>query len=132
MFKLNNDEVIKNVEGKILRKDIPNIKVGDQAKLGITIVEGNKKRVQFFQGTVIGRRHCGINTTIIVRRVVEGIGMERVFLVHSPKIASIEILRSSKIRRSKLYYLRALKGKAGRLKQAKQPAVSTAVMASEE
>ena len=132
MFKLNNDEVIKNVEGKILRKDIPNIKVGDQAKLGITIVEGNKERVQFFQGTVIGRRHCGINTTIIVRRVVEGIGMERVFLVHSPKIASIEILRSSKIRRSKLYYLRALKGKAGRLKQAKQPAVNTAVTTSEE
>lgn len=123
MFKLKNDEVIKNIEEKILRKDIPIINVGDQVKLGITIVEGNKERVQFFQGLVIATRNYGINTTITVRRVVEGVGMERVFLIHSPKIASIKILRNSKIRRSKLYYLRKLKGKAGRLKQSKKSTI---------
>ena len=117
MFKLKNDEVIKNIEEKILRKDIPIINVGDQVKLGITIVEGNKERVQFYEGLVLARKNSSINTTITVRKVLQGVGIERIFLIHSPKVDSIEILRSSKIRRSKLYYLRNLKGKASRLKQ---------------
>ena len=82
------------------------------------IIEGSKERVQFYEGTVIARKNSSINTTITVRKVLQGIGVERVFLTHSPKVDSIQVLRSSKVRRSKLYYLRNLKGKASRLKQA--------------
>ena len=118
MFKLNKDEIIKNVHEKFLKEDIPNIKIGDNVKIGVKIVEGNKERVQFYEGIVLAKKNSSINTTITVRKVLQGVGIERVFLIHSPKVDSIEILRSSKIRRSKLYYLRNLKGKASRLKQA--------------
>ena len=117
MLKLNKDEVIKNVHEKFLKEDIPNIKIGDNVKIGVKIVEGNKERVQFYEGIVLAKKNSSINTTITVRKVLQGVGIERVFLIHSPKVDSIEILRSSKIRRSKLYYLRNLKGKASRLKQ---------------
>lgn len=117
MFKLNKDEIIKNVHEKFLKEDIPNIKIGDNVKIGVKIVEGNKERVQFYEGIVLAKKNSSINTTITVRKVLQGVGIERVFLIHSPKVDSIEILRSSKIRRSKLYYLRNLKGKASRLKQ---------------
>ena len=117
MFKLNKDEVIKNVQEKFLKENIPNIRIGDNVKIGVKIIEGNKERVQFYEGLVLAKKNSSINTTITVRKVLQGVGIERIFLIHSPKIDSIEILRSSKIRRSKLYYLRNLKGKAGRLKQ---------------
>ena len=117
MFKLNKDEVIKNVQEKFLKENIPNIKIGDNVKIGVKIIEGNKERVQFYEGIVLAKKNSSINTTITVRKVLQGVGIERIFLIHSPKIDSIEILRSSKIRRSKLYYLRNLKGKASRLKQ---------------
>jgi len=117
MFKLNKDEIIKNVHEKFLKQDIPNIKIGDNVKIGVKIVEGNKERVQFYEGVVLAKKNSSINTTITVRKVLQGVGIERVFLIHSPKVDSIKILRSSKIRRSKLYYLRNLKGKASRLKQ---------------
>ena len=117
MFKLNKDEIIKNVHEKFLKEDIPNIKIGDNVRIGVKIVEGNKERVQFYEGIVLAKKNSSINTTITVRKVLQGVGIERVFLIHSPKVDSIEILRSSKIRRSKLYYLRNLKGKASRLKQ---------------
>ena len=117
MLKLNNDEIIKNVNGKFLKENIPNIKIGDNVKIGVKIIEGNKERVQFYEGLVLAKKNSSINTTITVRKVLQGVGIERVFLIHSPKVDSIEILRSSKIRRSKLYYLRNLKGKASRLKQ---------------
>ena len=86
-------------------------------KIGVKIIEGNKERVQFYEGTVIAKKNSSVNTTLTVRKVLQGIGVERIFLVHSPKVDSITVLRSSKVRRSKLYYLRNLKGKAGRLKQ---------------
>lgn len=117
MFKLNKDEVIKNVQEKFLKENIPNIRIGDNVKIGVKIIEGNKERVQFYEGLVLAKKNSSINTTITVRKVLQGVGIERIFLIHSPKIDSIEILRSSKIRRSKLYYLRNLKGKASRLKQ---------------
>ena len=117
MLKLNKEEVIKNVHEKFLKENIPNIKIGDNVKIGVKIVEGNKERVQFYEGLVLARKNSSINTTITVRKVLQGVGIERIFLIHSPKVDSIEILRSSKIRRSKLYYLRNLKGKASRLKQ---------------
>ena len=117
MGKLNNQQIIDNLNNTFLKTDLPIIKIGDNVKIGVKIIEGNKERVQFYEGTVIAKKNSSINTTITVRKILQGIGIERIFLLHSPKIDSIEILRSSKVRRSKLYYLRNLKGKASRLKQ---------------
>jgi large subunit ribosomal protein L19 len=117
MLKLNTEQTIKNVEKNFLKKDLPILKIGDSVKIGIKIIEGNKERVQFYEGTIIARKNSSINTTITVRKIFQGIGIERVFLLHSPKVDSINVLRSSKVRRAKLYYLRSLKGKASRLKQ---------------
>jgi len=117
MAKLNNNQLINNVQDNFLKKNLPNIKIGDNVKIGVKIIEGNKERIQFYEGIVIAKKNSSINTTITVRKVLQGIGIERVFLIHSPKVDSIQILRSSKVRRSKLYYLRSLKGKASRLKQ---------------
>jgi large subunit ribosomal protein L19 len=117
MVKLNIQTTINNVETNFLKKDIPVLRIGDNVKVGVKIIEGNKERVQFYEGTIIARKNSSINTTITVRKTLQGIGIERIFLIHSPKIDSIVVLRSSKVRRSKLYYLRNLKGKASRLKQ---------------
>lgn len=117
MLKLNIQQTIANVEQNFLKKDLPTLKIGDSVKIGVKIIEGNKERVQFYEGTIIAKKNNSINTTITVRKILQGIGVERVFLVHSPKVDSITILRSSKVRRAKLYYLRNLRGKASRLKQ---------------
>ena len=117
-MNFNNQKIINEFQKQYLKKDFPKIQVGDNIQVGVKIIEGNKERVQFYEGTVIAIKNSSINKTITVRKVLQGIGVERVFLPHSPKIDSIEVLRSSKVRRSKLYYLRNLKGKAGRLKQA--------------
>jgi large subunit ribosomal protein L19 len=117
MTQLNIQQTINNIETNFLKKDIPFLKIGDNVKVGIKIIEGNKERVQFYEGTIIAKKNSSINTTITVRKTFQGIGIERIFLIHSPKIESITILRSSKVRRAKLYYLRKLKGKASRLKQ---------------
>jgi large subunit ribosomal protein L19 len=117
MLKLNIQKSINNLEKSFLKKDIPILRIGDSVKIGVKIIEGNKERVQFYEGVIIAQKNTSINTTITVRKVLQGIGIERIFLIHSPKVDSITVLRSSKVRRSKLYYLRNLKGKAGRLKQ---------------
>ena len=117
MTKLNNQKIIKNLHRKFLKNDLPIIKIGDNIRIGVKIIERNKERVQFYEGIVIARKNSLINTTITVRKMLQGVGIERIFLIHSPKIRSIKILQSSKIRRSKLYYLRRLKGRASRLKQ---------------
>lgn len=117
MAKLNNNQLINNLQDNFLKKNLPNIKIGDNVKIGVKIIEGNRERIQFYEGVVIAKKNSSINTTITVRKVLQGIGIERVFLIHSPKVDSIQILRSSKVRKSKLYYLRSLKGKASRLKQ---------------
>ena len=117
MFKLNPQQIINNIEKDFIKKDLPNLKVGDSVKIGVKIIEGNKERVQFYEGTIIAQKNTGINKTITVRKILQGIGIERVFLIHSPKVDSINVLRSSKVRRAKLYYLRNLRGKASRLKQ---------------
>jgi large subunit ribosomal protein L19 len=117
MVKLNSQETIQNVENNFLKKDLPVLKIGDNVKIGVKIIEGDKERVQFYEGTIIARKNSLINTTITVRKILQGIGVERIFLIHSPKLDSIEVLRSSKVRRAKLYYLRKLRGKASRLKQ---------------
>ena len=117
MVKLNSQQTIQNVENKFLKEDLPILKIGDNVKIGVKIIEGNRERVQFYEGTIIAKKNSLINTTITVRKILQGIGVERIFLIHSPKIDSIEVLRSSKVRRAKLYYLRNLRGKASRLKQ---------------
>jgi large subunit ribosomal protein L19 len=117
MLKLNPQKTISNIESSFLKKDLPVLQIGDNVKIGVKIIEGNKERVQFYEGTILSRKNSSINTTITVRKILQGIGIERVFLIHSPKIDSITVLRSSKVRRAKLYYLRDLKGKASRLKQ---------------
>ena len=118
MIKIKNQQTIDNLNNTFIKTDLPIIRIGDNVKVGVKIIEGNKERIQFYEGTVIAKKNSSINTTITVRKVLQGIGVERIFLIHSPKVDSIQVLRSSKVRRSKLYYLRNLKGKASRLKQA--------------
>jgi len=117
MEKLNLQTPVLNVENQFLKKDLPILKIGDTVKVGVKIIEGNKERIQSYEGTIIAKKNSSINTTITVRKIFQGIGIERIFLVHSPKVDSIMVIRSSKVRRSKLYYLRNLKGKASRLRQ---------------
>ena len=117
MLKLNTQKKINSVESNFLKTDLPLLRIGDSVRVGVKIVEGNKERVQFYEGTIIAKKNSSVNTTITVRKVLQGIGIERIFLIHSPKIDSIQVLSSSKVRRSKLYYLRNLRGKASRLKK---------------
>jgi len=117
MEKLNLQTPVKNLENQFLKTNLPILKIGDNLKVGVKIIEGNKERVQFYEGTLIAKKNSSINTTITVRKIFQGIGIERIFLLHSPKVDSITVLRSAKVRRSKLYYLRNLKGKASRLRQ---------------
>ena len=117
MLNLNNQKAIDNLHQNFIKPNLPKIQIGDTVKLGVKIIEGNKERVQFYEGTIIAKKNSSINTTITVRKILQGIGIERIFLIHSPKVDSIEVLRSSKVRRAKLYYLRKLRGKASRLKQ---------------
>jgi large subunit ribosomal protein L19 len=117
MVSFKNPNVIIDLQNQFLKTDLPKIQIGDSVKVGVKIIEGNKERVQFYEGTIIARKNTSINTTITVRKVLQGIGVERIFLIHSPKISSIQVLKSAKVRRSKLYYLRNLRGKASRLKQ---------------
>ena len=117
MLKFNPQEIIKNVEYDFIKTDLPLLRIGDSVRIGVKIVEGNKERVQYYEGTIIAKKNSSVNTTITVRKVLQGIGIERIFLIHSPKVDSIKVLSSAKVRRSKLYYLRNLRGKASRLKQ---------------
>ena len=109
---------IEKIKSAQLNKDLPQIRPGDTLKVHLRIKEGNKERIQIFEGIVIARKHGkGINATITVRKVVDGVGVERIFPIHSPAISKIEVTRSGKVRRSKLYFLRDAKGKRGKLKK---------------
>ena len=109
--------LIKEFENEQIKKELPEIYVGDTVKVGVKITEGNKERVQPYEGVVIAKRHGGINQTITVRRIFQGIGVERVFMLHSPQVASLKVERRGKVRRAKLFYLRDRVGKATRVKQ---------------
>ncbi len=109
--------VIEEFENEQLKKELPEIYVGDTVKVGVKITEGNKERVQPYEGVVIAKRHGGLNQTITVRRIFQGIGVERVFMLHSPQVASLKVERRGKVRRAKLFYLRDRVGKATRVKQ---------------
>jgi len=105
------------VEEKQLRKDLDSFKVGNTVKVHVIIREGDKERIQVFRGDVIAKRGSGMNATFTVRKISFGIGVERIFPLHSKMIKKIEVVRKGKVRRAKLYYLRKLKGKAARLKE---------------
>ena len=111
------NEIIRSIEAKQLRTDRPAIAVGDTVRVQVKVVEGNRERLQAFEGTVIAKRNGGIRETFTVRRVSYGGGVERTFPVHSPRVDSIEIIRHGKVRRAKLYYLRSLQGKAAKIRE---------------
>lgn len=115
--KFMNNRFIESVEKVHMKKNLKKLFVGDTVKVGVFVEEGNKERVQFYEGIILAKSKSCINFTISVRKVFQGIGVERTFLVNSPKFASIEVLKSSRVSKSKLYYLRNIIGKAGRLKQ---------------
>jgi large subunit ribosomal protein L19 len=115
--KLCAADLIRAFEAEQLKSDLPDIYVGDTVKVGVRIREGNKERVQPYEGVVIAKRHGGLNATITVRRIFQGIGVERVFMLHSPQVASVKVERRGKVRRAKLFYLRDRVGKATRVKQ---------------
>ena len=109
-------EIIKSIEKAQLRTDRPDFNVGDTLRVFVKVVEGNRERLQAFEGTVIARRNGSCRETFTVRRVSYGIGVERTFPLHSPRVDHIEIIRRGKVRRAKLYYLRGLHGKAAKIK----------------
>ena len=109
-------EILKSIEKAQLRTDRPDFNVGDTLRVFVKVVEGNRERLQAFEGTVIARRNGSCRETFTVRRVSYGIGVERTFPLHSPRVDHIEIIRRGKVRRAKLYYLRGLQGKAAKIK----------------
>ena len=114
---LSISNLLNDFENEQFKKELPEVYVGDTVKVGVKITEGNKERVQPYEGVVIAKRHGGINQTITVRRIFQGIGVERVFMLHSPQVASLKVERRGKVRRAKLFYLRDRVGKATRVKQ---------------
>ena len=109
--------IISVLEQEQLRDDIPAFRPGDTVKVHVKVVEGNRERVQVFEGVVIGRQNGGVRETFTVRRVSYGVGVKRTFLVHSPRLAKIEVVRHGIVRRAKLHYLRGLTGKAARIRE---------------
>ena len=112
-----NNRLVEEVTASQLRTDLPEFKSGDEVKVSVRIIEGNKQRIQVFQGVVIQRRGGGVNATFTVRKMSAGIGVERTFPVHSPSIAGIEVVRRGKVRRNKITYIRKRSGKAARIKE---------------
>ena len=109
--------IIYTIESEGMRKDLPEIAIGDQVKVFVKVIEGNRERLQSYEGIVIAKKNGGIRETFTVRRVTYGVGVERTFPMHSPKIDHIEVVRHGKVRRAKLYYLRERTGKAAKLKE---------------
>ena len=109
--------IITEITKEQLRSDLPTFRPGDTVKVHVKVVEGTRERIQLFEGVVIKRRGGGISETFTVRKISYGVGVERTFPVHTPKIAKLEVTRRGKVRLSKLYYLRNLRGKAARIKE---------------
>ncbi len=109
--------IIDTIEKEGMRTDLPVIAIGDTVKVNVKVVEGTRERIQTYEGVIIAKKNGGIRETIVVRRVTYGVGVERTFPIHSPKIASIQVVRHGKVRRAKLYYLKNRTGKAAKLKE---------------
>nr|YP_009297636.1 ribosomal protein L19 [Hildenbrandia rivularis]AOM67180.1 ribosomal protein L19 [Hildenbrandia rivularis] len=113
----NSYELIQQLESKYLKQDIPKFSIGDVIQIGLLIQEADKERVQLLQGIIISIKNAGLNTTITTRKILQRIGVERIYLVHSPKIVSFKIVKQSQVKKAKLFYLRSKYGKAARLRQ---------------
>jgi large subunit ribosomal protein L19 len=109
--------VLDAVDAVSLRKDLPNFRPGDELKVHVRVIEGNKSRIQVFQGLVIARQGSGVRETFTIRKISYGVGVERIFPVHAPVIEKIELVRRGEVRRAKLYYLRDLRGKAAKIRE---------------
>ena len=109
--------IIDTIEREGMKQDLPAIAIGDQVKVNVKVVEGTRERIQTYEGVVIAKKNGGIRETIVVRRVTFGVGVERTFPIHSPKIDSIQVVRHGKVRRAKLYYLKERTGKAAKHKE---------------
>lgn len=118
--------VIQEIEAAQKKADVPQFRGGDTLRVHVKVVEGGKERIQVFEGVALSRRGEGIRDTVTVRKISNGIGVERTFLVHSPRIDRIEVMRRAKVRRAKLYYLRSRVGKAARLKEDRSERATTA------
>lgn len=110
-------DYVKAVEQPHMRDQYENVEIGDRVNVHLRITEGSRERIQVFEGTVIGRKGAGLNETLTVRRVAYGVGVERVFPIHSPKVVKIDVLRKGRVRRAKLFYLRDRVGKAARVRE---------------
>lgn len=117
-------DAVKNLESKQLKTDLPDFNAGDTVRVHVIVVEGEKRRTQVFQGTVISRRGDGLRSTFIVRKVSGGVGVERVFPLHSPNVSKIEVVRKGRVRRAHLFYLRGKKGKAARITEKRETSKS--------
>ena len=113
-------DLVKTLSEQYLKEDKPSVSIGDTVRVTVKVKEGNRERTQAFEGTVIAKKHGGINETITVRRISYGVGCEKVFPVNSPSIVSIDTVRRGKVRRAKLYYLRERQGKAAKIKEIKR------------
>jgi len=113
------NDIIRAIEEEQIKKDIPTFRPGDTVKVHVKVVEGTRERIQVFEGTVIRRRGSGLSETFTVRKIAYAVGVERTFLLHSPRIAKVEITRHGKVRRSRLYYLRDRVGKRAKVKERK-------------
>jgi large subunit ribosomal protein L19 len=114
------NEIIRSIEAKQIRSDMPQFNVGDTVRVWVKVVEGNRERLQAFEGTVIAKRNGGVRETFTVRRVSYGIGVERTFPIHSPRVDHVDMIRRGKVRRAKLYYLHERQGKAAKIKEIKR------------
>ena len=112
--------IIDAINQENLKSTIPQFNVGDTVKVMVMVIEGDRERLQAFEGIVIARKHGGISETFTVRRLSFGVGVEKTFPIHSPKVADIQVVRHGKVRRAKLYYLRARTGKAAKVKEIKK------------
>jgi len=110
-------DLINNIESEYLKQDLPEFKSGDTVKVNVKVIEGNRERIQTFEGVIIAANGAGVNKTITVRKLSFGVGVERIFPVHAPIVDSIEVVRKGKVRRSKLYYLRDRVGKSAKIKE---------------
>lgn len=110
-------DIIKEIEADQLKNEVPVFNVGDTVKVYGKIKEGNRERIQIFEGTIIAMKHSGINKSVTVRRISYGVGVEKTFPVHSPNVAKFEVVRNGKVRRAKLYYLRGRVGKAAKVQE---------------
>jgi large subunit ribosomal protein L19 len=124
-------QVIRSVEAEQFKSDVPSFGPGDTVRVHAKVVEGNRERIQVFEGVVIRRRAGGINENFTVRRIAShGVGVERTFLIHSPRIDRIDVVRHGRVRRAKLYYLRGLTGRAARIKERRRPLITASAAAA--